>query len=50
MIRYILSDVKNRVACDFFRLPLSDFKDAWEAPGLCRLDGDSYKLLVEIFL
>ena len=45
MIRYILSDVKNRVACDFFRLPFSDFKNAWEAPGLCRVDGDSYKLL-----
>ena len=46
MIRYILGDVRNRVACDFFRLQFSDFKDAWEAPGLCRLDGVSYKLLM----
>ena len=46
MIRYILGDVRNRVACDFFRLPFSEFKNVWEAPGLCRLDGDSYKLLM----
>ena len=46
MIRYILSDVKNREACDLFRLPFSDFRDAWEAPGPCRIDGDSYKVLL----
>ena len=46
MIRYILSDIKNRVACDYYRLTFSDFKNCWEAPGLCRLNGDSYKLLL----
>ena len=46
MIRHILSDIKNRVACDYYRLTFSDFKNCWEAPGLCRLNGDSYKLLL----
>ena len=46
MIRYILSDIKNRVACDYYRLTFPDFKNSWEAPGLCRLNCDSYKLLL----
>ena len=46
MIRYILSDIKNRVACDYYRLTFPDFKNCWEAPGLCRLNCDSYKLLL----
>ena len=46
MIRYILSDIKNRVACDYYRLTFSEFRNCWEAPGLCRLNGDSYKLLL----
>ena len=46
IIRYILTDIHNRISVDYFRLIPIDFVTAWESPALCRLVNNSYEILL----
>ena len=45
IVKYIILDVRNRISCDHFRLPLADFFAIWESPVIYKT-GDSFRISI----
>ena len=45
IVKYIFLDVRNRISCDHFRLPLADFFAIWESPVVYKT-GDSFRISI----
>ena len=48
IIRYILTDIRHRIAVDFFRFLYANFVSAWESP-MCSVSHSSFHIFFNVF-